>query len=56
MSRSRSLAAGLIANNPENLARWLHNPQAIKPGCQMPNFSLDDAQLTQLVDYLEGLK
>ena len=33
------LAAGRIANNPQNLARWLRNPQQFKPGCQMPNFS-----------------
>ena len=50
------LAAGRIANNPQNLARWLRNPQAIKPGCQMPNFTLNDEQLTQLVAYMEGLK
>jgi cytochrome c oxidase subunit 2 len=50
------LAAGVIPNTPQNLARWLRNPQAIKPGCQMPNFTLDDERLTQLVAYLEGLQ
>ncbi|HEY2585638.1 MAG TPA: cytochrome c oxidase subunit II [Tepidisphaeraceae bacterium] len=50
------LAAGVIPNTPQNLARWLRNPQAIKPGCQMPNFTLDDEHLTQLVAYLEGLR
>jgi cytochrome c oxidase subunit 2 len=50
------LAAGVIPNTPQNLARWLRNPQAIKPGCQMPNFALDDERVTQLVAYLEGLR
>jgi cytochrome c oxidase subunit 2 len=50
------LGAGIIPNTPQNLARWLRDPQAIKPRCQMPNFTLNDEQLTQLVDYMEGLQ
>lgn len=50
------LAAGLISNNPENLARWLRDPQRIKPGCLMPNFTLNDDQVTELVAFLEGLR
>ena len=52
----KQLAAGLVDNTPENLARWLKNPQGIKPGCQMPNFSLNDDQIGDLVAYLEGLR
>ena len=52
----RQLAAGMVDNTPENLARWLKNPQQIKPGCQMPNFGLNDEQVAQLVAYLEGLQ
>ena len=50
------LAAGVIPNTPQNLERWLRDPQAIKPGCLMPNFTLNDEQATQLVAYLEGLR
>jgi cytochrome c oxidase subunit 2 len=50
------LGAGVIANSPENLRIWLHNPQALKPGCKMPNFKLSDEQLNQLVAYLETLQ
>jgi len=50
------LAAGVIPNTPQDLARWLRNPQQLKPGCQMPNFSLNEDQVTQLVAYLEGLR
>jgi cytochrome c oxidase subunit 2 len=51
-----SLAAGIVPNTPQNLARWLKDPQLIKPGCKMPNFSLTGAQIDQLVAYLEGLQ
>jgi cytochrome c oxidase subunit 2 len=50
------LGAGIIPNTPQNLARWLRDPQAIKPRCQMPNFTLNDEQLTQVVAYMEGLQ
>jgi cytochrome c oxidase subunit 2 len=50
------LAAGLVPNTPQDLARWLRDPQQLKPACQMPNFNLDQEQVTQLVAYLEGLR
>ncbi len=63
-----SLAAGVLDNTPENLAAWLRNPDAIKPGNYMPRLwplpeeIQDDAQETEieaeiaaLVAYLESL-
>jgi cytochrome c oxidase subunit 2 len=50
------LGAGVIPNTPQELARWLRNPQQIKPKCQMPDFKLNEEQVTQLVAYLEGLR
>jgi cytochrome c oxidase subunit 2 len=52
----QELGGGVIENTPDNLATWLKNPQALKPGCKMPNFKLDDQQIQQLVSYLETLK
>lgn len=49
-----TLGAGVIQNTPENLARWLQDPQAIKPGSLMPNLNLTDEQVASLVAYLEG--
>jgi cytochrome c oxidase subunit 2 len=40
----------------ENLARWLRNPQAVKPGNLMPNLNLSDQDIAALVAYLESLK
>jgi cytochrome c oxidase subunit 2 len=55
--KSRStIAAGTLANNRENLTRWLINPQAIKPGARMPASPLTPVQLNALVSYLETMK
>jgi cytochrome c oxidase subunit 2 len=32
----RTVGAGVLENNQENLARWIRNPQAVKPGNYMP--------------------
>ncbi len=51
-----TLAAGVITNTPDNMQRWLTNPQAIKPGNRMPNLRLSDADVRDLAAYLESLK
>jgi cytochrome c oxidase subunit 2 len=55
MSRT-TLASGMIPNTKENLRAWIKDPQEIKPGCQMPNMQLSDAQLDAVVAYLTSLK
>jgi cytochrome c oxidase subunit 2 len=52
----QTLAAGLLDNNAENLARWLNNPQAVKPGSLMPNLGLGTADIAALSAYLQGLQ
>ncbi len=51
-----TIAAGILENTPENLARWIRDPQAVKPGNKMPKVDLSEQQLTALVAYLESLK
>ena len=51
----RERVAGFLANTPENTAEWLKDPQKIKPGNNMPNLNLDDAQVQALVDYMYTL-
>jgi hypothetical protein len=36
---------GRAPNTPADLARWLKDPQAIKPGCHMPDAQLTDAEV-----------
>ena len=50
-----SLAANTLPNTPDNLAKWLQDPQGVKPGNSMPNLKLDQATVGQLVAYLEKL-
>ncbi|MDP8924206.1 MAG: cytochrome c oxidase subunit II [Chloroflexota bacterium] len=51
-----TLAAGVMQNTHENLAHWLENPQAIKPGNFMPNLLLRPQDIEALVAYLHSLK
>ena len=55
MSR-RTLAAGTLPNTPGNLAGWIADPQAIKPGAQMPALDLSGPELSAVVAYLETLQ
>ncbi len=52
----RMLASGALVNTPENLRKWLENPQAVKPGSRMPIVPLDPDQLDALVTYLGALQ
>jgi cytochrome c oxidase subunit 2 len=45
-----------LENTPENLARWLANPQAVKPGNKMVIGKLSQDQIDALVQYLTTLK
>lgn len=40
----------------QNLAKWIYNPQVIKPGVLMPGYQLSEDDMRNLVAYLEGLK
>jgi cytochrome c oxidase subunit 2 len=51
-----SIAAGLLPNTPANLARWLADPQALKPGNYMPQVPMSPSDRAALVSYLENLK
>ena len=55
MSR-QTLAAGMVPNTPEELRRWVADPQKTKPGCLMPAFGLSDTERDEIVRYLETLR
>jgi cytochrome c oxidase subunit 2 len=50
------LGGGVLSNTATNLFRWLKDPQAIKPGCLMPDLKLTDTQVGALAGYLETLQ
>ena len=51
-----TIAGATLDRTPENVRRWLHDPQAVKPGALMPNLGLTPEALDKLVAYLDGLK
>lgn len=51
-----TLGAGLFPNNRGNLAGWVTNPQALKPGNLMPPTYLASEDLHALIAYLESLE
>ena len=55
LSRS-TLAGSILDNTPENLARWIQDPDKVKPGANMPTLGLKGKDLNDLVAYLESLK
>ena len=50
-----TLAAGVIPNTPDDLARWIIDPQDVKPGTLMPAIEMPGPELESLVAYLESL-
>lgn len=58
-----TIAAGLLENNSDQLARWLMHPEIVKPGNKMyttgyvpNNIQLSSDEVSALVAYLESLK
>lgn len=47
-----SLAGATFDNTPVNLAKWIKDPPALKPGAKMPALGVRGDQLSDLVAYL----
>jgi cytochrome c oxidase subunit 2 len=51
-----TLGAGVAESTPQELRRWLRDPNELKPGALMPPYpNLADEELDALVAYLRGL-
>lgn len=51
----RTIAAGVLPNDPGHLSAWISNPQAIKPGSLMPVLDIDGPELARIRDFLTSL-
>ncbi|HXF95619.1 MAG TPA: cytochrome c oxidase subunit II [Gemmatimonadales bacterium] len=52
----QTIASGLFANTPENLARWIEDAPALKPGSLMPKMVLTPEDRDAIVAYLRSLR
>lgn len=48
----RHYIAGAVLNNPENLTRWLHAPEAVEPGTAMPSVGATPEEAMHMAAYL----
>ena len=51
-----NLAGLVLTNTPENMRRWIDDPQTIKSGSKMPDLHLSRDDLRSVVAYLESLR
>jgi cytochrome c oxidase subunit 2 len=56
LASRRTIAAGTLSNARANLASWITDPQAFKPGSRMPANIFSPQDLDALVTYLQSLK
>ena len=52
----RGTIAGRLANTPDNLIKWVDNPQAIEPGTDMPDLGVTHDEARNIAAYLESLQ
>lgn len=52
----RSYIAGQLPNRPDNLVRWLQNPQAVEPGTAMPDLGVSPPAARDMAAYLYTLR
>ena len=51
----RAYIAGKLPNQPDNLTRWIRDPQSIEPGTAMPNLPVNAAEARDMAAYLYSL-
>ncbi len=52
----RHYIAGELPNRPENLIRWIMDPQSVDPGTAMPNLGVSEAAARDIASYLYTLR
>lgn len=52
----RAHLAGQLPNTPENLIRWITDPQSVDPGTLMPDVGVSDREARHIAAYLYTLR
>ena len=53
---SRTYLAGRLPNTPDNLMRWIRDPQSIAPGTAMPEMGVTERDGRDIAAYLYTLR
>ena len=49
---ARAMIGGRLENKPDNLMRWIRNPQAVAPGTAMPNLGVTPEDSRDIAAFL----
>lgn len=52
----RTYIAGMLPNTPDNLERWIRDPQQVVPGNAMPTLGVTPAEARDIAAYLYTIK
>jgi cytochrome c oxidase subunit 2 len=55
LMQRQTIAAGVLQNTPQNLDRWISDPQRIKPGALMQKPELSSDERATIISYLKTL-
>lgn len=53
---SRSYLAGRLPNSPDNMIRWIRDPQSVEPGTLMPQMGVSEQDGKDIAAYLYTLR
>jgi cytochrome c len=53
---SRTYLGGQLPNTPQNMMRWIKDPQSIARGTAMPNMGVSDPEARHIAAYLYTLR
>jgi cytochrome c len=56
MFAQRAYIAGQLPNEPDNLIRWIQDPQTVEPGTAMPDLGVDTSTARDMAAYLYTLR
>ena len=48
----RAIVAGKLSNTPDNLQRWIRDPQAVTPGTAMPDLNVGERDARDITAFL----
>ena len=46
------IVAGKLANKPENIEKWIRDPQQVSPGTAMPDLNVGDRDARDITAFL----